>query len=181
MDKIHINLLPVEILSQQIEKNKKSTVVKVAIFVLIVMIVLTAGILSLSVSRNNEHQKLAAQLAQLEQSYNANAQTGNIMSQIKEKLNKISTRRLEDVNQVEAFNLMVQLLTSGVRVNTLSLGKSSEVILSGEVDSTSSLELFFNNLTDPSKNGNKISKVSIQSLSKTAQDNFRFDIGVNLR
>lgn len=180
MGKILINLLPPEIAIQEKQINKKNWVIKITSLVIVLVIAITSVALGFSVVKTSEEQQ---SLQELEKARSEIASLNNqegYLNLIKQKLTKISTLKDLDTSQISALNLISNLIPEGIQLASLSVGKNSQVTISGQSGNIEVLNSFFNNLTNEEKNNGKISKVAVGNLSAT-RDKFKFDLTLSLK
>ncbi len=177
---LKINLLPPELETNKKKAARKALITRFSIGLLVFMVGIAALSLVLTIIQSLNIQSINGKLT------NVKAQVSNYKEQeglaiiLKNRLDGIDGLINTDSPQLKAFSLITDLLPSDVKLLTFSVDKKSTVLLGGETNSTTALQTFFDNLTDPSKNQNKVKKVRVDSLSLGVGSLIKFDLVINL-
>lgn len=180
-DKIRINLLPPEIKEQSKKKAKQSLVNRISIGLLGLLIIITAGILVMTVMQSLEVNSLTTSLDQKKLAVDALKDREAVVRLLKDRIDTINQFTENRYQQGQTFNLLKNLIPTGINLTTLQVDKTNIVSLSGETSSTTSLENFFEDLTDPQKNEGKIASVKVLNLNEAPSGNIKFDLDINLK
>lgn len=180
MDKLKINLIPPEIKEIVRKDAKRILINKVSIGLLGLLIFLTAVILAVVVYQKASLNKVNSSIEQTKAQINKNVDKEAILKLLKNRLDTINQFTENRYKQGEVFKLISSLFPPGITMDSLEIEKTSKVAISGSTEGTTSMQNFFNNLTDPKMNEGKIASVSIESLSLSQKGGIRFDLKVNL-
>lgn len=179
MDKITINLLPKEIVTQELDKAKKNLLTKIAVILLVVLIVATSAILAARIFQKQNLDSLNNQLAGLKSKISALKDQEELTFYLKQRLTTINRLKSDqDQKATQSYNLITALTPATAKISRLSLDKNNNIILTVEIPDVYVMQVFFENLISPKINQGKISKVRADSLSKTPSDTYRADLTI---
>ncbi len=180
-DKIKINLLPTELEEVRKKRSTKKWVFRVSFLIIILVVIITSGVFVLGIIQTEKLRSVNSKLKDLRDKTSSLNQQEGYLTLIKQKLVKINLLRAEDSRKADTLETLLNLIPTGVKITSANVDRSGEISFNGQVDSSSSLNLLVQNLTDPSRNSDKVSKVKVASLSKDPGDSFRFDVTVILK
>lgn len=180
MDKLRINLIPPELKALVKKDAKRAFVNRISILLLGVLVLITAGILGVVIFQSVSLSVLNTSIEQERLRINLSKDKEAVVRLLKNRIDTINQFSGNRYKQGEIFNMMVNLFPEDVGLESIQINKTSAVVISGETEDTQALQVFFNNLTDPSKNEGKIASVTIESLSQSPKGGIRFDLKVNL-
>lgn len=180
MDKLKINLIPPEIKEKAKKDAKKSLSTRISIGLLGVLILVTIGVIGVSIYQSvtirNLNNDIETEKSQLSELKDKEAVAYFLKNRI-DAINKFSTTQN---TQNEVYDLITSLLPPGVVILALQIDKSDKVFVQGETGSSKSLDVLFNNLSDPQTHTGKIASVSIESVSKNRTGVINFTLTINL-
>ncbi len=180
MDKIFINLLPSDILVLEKDRNKRAVFIRLAVLILVVMVAITGTLLLARFTQNQKLAQAQQQLQSAKDKVNQYQAQENLVFYLKERLQDISSLSNQESPYAQSYNLLVKLSPPGLSFSSVSLDKPGTAVLSTTADNSSTVKQFFNNLTDPRINQNKVTKVKIDSLSKDPNGQYRIDLTITL-
>lgn len=180
MDKLKINLIPPEIKEQAKKEAKRSLLIKISIGLLGILILVTAGILSVIIFQSAVLKALNADLESERTKIASLKDNEAVVSFLKNRISTINQYATGHYEQGEVYDLINKLVPSDVSVSSLKIDKTKIVELQGNTFSTTSLDTFFKNLIDPKVNEGRIASVSVESLSKTQKSNVGFNLSINM-
>lgn len=180
MDKLKINLIPPEVREKAKKEAKRSVITRISVGLLGLLILVTAGVLAVTIYQNATLQSLNQDIE------NEKSNIGNLKE--KEALAFFLRNRIDSIDkfastqntQSELFTLIVGLFPDNVNLISLQIDKSDKVVIQGETNSTAPLDVFFNRVIDPKTNEGKIASVLIDSLNKGQTGTIRFSITLSL-
>ena len=179
MDKFTINLLPGEVLLQEKDRSKRSLLLKISIAFLLVVVMVAAATFMLTINQKQQLEEANQSLDNARtkvQSYNDQE---SLVTYLKQRLDNIDTLQKQQSKPVLSYRLMLRLLPVGVSVSAFTLDKSNKIVISAQSNNIESVKQFFDNLTDPTINQKNITKVNIDSLSRSADGSFRMDLTIS--
>ncbi len=180
-DRIRINLLPSEHSVVQKERSKKRWVIRVSSFIIAAVAIITASVLGFGIIKNEEQKSLIDQSENLRAEISSMSQQEGYLALIKQKLVAISRLKIEDSTKLATLETYLRLIPTSVKITTTNLDRAGEISFNGQADSLSSLNQLVQNLTDPSRNSNKVTQIKFNSLSKDSANAYRFDMTVFLK
>ena len=180
MDKLRINLIPPELKELAKKDAKRILVNKISVLLLGVLVLITAGILAVVIYQNVSLGTLKASIEQERLRINSSKDKEAVVRLLKDRIDTINQFTGNRYKQGEIFNIIMNLFPQGIVLGSIQINKTSSVVISGETESTLSLQDFFNNLTDPKTNEGKITSVKVESLSQSQKGGIRFDLKVTL-
>lgn len=179
--KISINLLPEKLRSTEKIKARLLLAKKTSIGFLVLMVVLTAVLFVYvfleSLKIKSENQTLEVAKSEIEKY----KEQESLAAVLKERLNSINTISQTVSTQNTTFNLLTKITPPDIKVKSLSVDKTTHSIISIETQSTKSLDVLFNNLTDPKLNDGKISGTKLETLSRSQAGIYKGDLNINIK
>jgi hypothetical protein len=180
MDKLKINLIPPEIKEQAKREAKRSLLVKISIGLLGLLILVTAGILSVIIFQGAVLKSLNADLEKDKTKIASLKDNEAVAFFLKNRITTINQYSSGHYEQAEVYDLINKLMPTEVSLSLLQIDKTSVISIQGSTFSTAALDSLFHNLIDPKMNEGKIASVSVESLSKTQASNIGFNLEINM-
>ena len=171
--KISINLLPPEIIAQEMKKAKFYKIQVVGIGIILIMIFLTALTLTLRILQSKNIAEVKASLEKSEQKISSLKSIEESIVLLKNRLSVVNQYFGVSSKQSAMYELIDKLTPPSVVINSISVNKTSEVIVQAYVPDPVSLDNFVNNLIGTENNENKISEVAIDNLSRSRDGLYR--------
>lgn len=181
MDKLRINLIPPEIKERAKRDLRRSTISRISVGLLGILILLTSIILAIVIFQGARLGALSSEIEQEKSKIGSLKDKEAVMHLLKNRIDTINQFTQNKYKQGEVYDLMTSLFSPGITLSSMRIDKGSKVTVTGDTGSTASLQNFFDNLTDPKINEGKVSGVNVESLSKNPKGSIRFDLGVTLR
>lgn len=178
---ILINLLPGEEKVIEKEKARRSLVIKITAAVILLTILITTVAFAYKVYQGNQQEENTEQLATIKQQLGVLQEQEGYLNLVKKRLATIGNLQSQQSRELLALNLIYNLLPNSIVINSLNSSRDGVVLITGRAPDTSALEILINSLTDPDIIKQKISKISIDNLSRDAQGGLRFDISATTR
>lgn len=176
--KISINLLPEKLRSTEKTKARLSTAKKASVGLLVLMITLTAALFTWALIESDNIKSANQELEQVKEEVETYKDRESLAAVLKARLNSINTISQTNSPQSTSFNLMTKIIPAEIKVKSLNVDNSNHVIASIETQSTKSLDIFFNSLTDPKVHDGKISGTKIDNLSRSQTGQYRSDLNI---
>lgn len=181
MDKLKINLIPPEIKEKAKKEAKKGLIIRISVGLLGVLILATSGILATIIYQSVTVRSLNSQLEQEKSRIASLKDKEAVVYFLKNRIDTINKFSATRYTQSEIFELITLLYPKGVNVTSLQIDRSKKVQLQAETTDTTSLDNFFQNLTDPKVHEGKIASVSVEGLNKSKAGLIRFNLIINLQ
>lgn len=179
MNKISINLLPQEIVLTEKDQIRQRKFTAFSILALIIMVVIIAAIFSIRLVQKAQLSSAAQKLNDSRQKVLSYQDTEGLVNFLKQRLSVIGGLVTQESKQATSYNLVTALTPPGINLLALSVNKDGKIIVSAQSSDIGTLDLFFSNLTDPSKNQSKVKKINIDSLTKGV-DSYRVDLTITI-
>lgn len=181
MKGLKINLLPNEILTQEVSQKQKSLKIRVCIFLILVTVIGSLSLLSLRYLQNIEDNNIQTQVTNLNiEASNYKDREQSLVS-LKKRLEALHQLAQIESKQSSALNLVTTIAPPSVQIVFLGVDKRGRVTLTGQSSSALDIQLFLDQLVDIRSNQGKIQKVSLESLNKLGQTDLKFDLAITLK
>ena len=180
MDKLKINLIPPEIKENAKKAAKSAIIVRISVGLLGVLILITAGILSVIIFQSLTVRTLNADIEKEKAALAAVKDKEAVVYFLKNRIDTINKFAATQHTQNELFEVVTGLIPAGINLVSLQIDKSDQVSLQGDTGSSASLDNFFNNLTDPKINDGKVSSVEVENLNRGQFGSIRFTLTLKL-
>ena len=173
-----INLLPVSFRQLQQQNSKFYKIQTISIFLLLSLIFLTSIAVAL---RFLQTQQIKAAEVNLQQS---NDKVSSLKS--REEALFIVKNRLTAIDQISnipskqraIYNLVNQLIPASLSLSLVSVDASGNMIVSIVAPNFTALDGLLSDLTNKEKNENQISKVSLESFSRSRDGLYRASLKI---
>lgn len=180
MDKISINLIPVQLETLKKDQAKKKILNRVSVTLLVIMIGLSSTILSLELFQRLNLSKSENDLKGIKNEISSYHDKEALIFVLKNRLTTVLSIVNRDSSQSQAYNLITSLMPSDVTLLSFSVNKGGQVALSGDTSSILSLNTFFNNLTDPVSNHGGVLGAKVENLNRVQSGKINFDLVITL-
>jgi hypothetical protein len=182
MSKVSINLLPPELEKVKKARVNKSIISTVSVGFLVVCIILALGVLLFRLAQNQDFQKWTKEVSSQKDIIKSttNIQKSDLSTAAKARVDSITKVTKTDLPAAYAYTLILKLIPEQMFLNTMTVDKKGKLVLDIETTNLSTLDQFLNNLNDPVVNNNKISNVTVESLSRGKTDEMRLQISTVL-
>ncbi|MDD5147263.1 MAG: hypothetical protein PHV63_01765 [Candidatus Daviesbacteria bacterium] len=179
MARILINLLPPEVMAQELKKAKFYKIQFAGIIIVLIMVFLASLTLALRILQNQSIAVIQATLAQEEQKVSDLKGTQASLFLLKNRLNGIDQYFGKSSQQSSMYKLIDKLIPVSVLVNAITIDKTGGAVVLATVPDSASLDNLVNNLTNKEVNESKISQVSVETLNR-GRDGF-YRIGFKIK
>lgn len=179
MEKISINLLPIELRAESKKNTKQSLAIRVSVGILVLVIICSLGVLIWTFYLKSSLQESSDRLAKVTQVIQDQKDKEGLAVILKSRLDIITKLTQKESSQTESFNLITSLLPSDIKMLTFTVDKAGVIRLTAFTTSLPSMQTFFNNLTDPKKNEGKIISTRVESLNKNLDGNYNFELSIS--
>ncbi len=180
MTKININLLPPGLAQERKDVAKKTLIIRISVGILLLVIILAVSIFTFSLFLNQDLRAASKETENKRNKITSLKDIEGLASTLKNRLDIISKVSEKESYQAQMFNLISTFVPGDLKITSFTQAKENTINLSGETSNTKSMELFFNNLTDPKTNEGKVASVKVDSLNRNPNSLIRFDLTVTL-
>lgn len=168
MEKISINLLPLELRTKSKAEISHSLVVKLSVGVLVFSIIISALALSWSVIQSQQLKKTGQEYQSIISKIKANEKKEGLITLLKNRLALISQISEKESEQTSAFNLVNSLIPQNVQALNLKIDKSGSVEINCFSNNLQDVKILIDNLTDSSQTEGKITSAKIVNFTKNS-------------
>lgn len=176
MDKLKLNLIPLELKEQAKKEAKRSLVVRISLGLLGLLILITFGVLAAAILQGLELSKINAQLDQHKTEVASLKDKEAVISFLKNRIDAINTFTNNRYKQAEILELVERQFPGGVNLVALHIDKSTKVLVQAQTSDTKLLKQFIDTLTDPQNQEGKIASVSAQNVNLSQDGKINFDL-----
>lgn len=178
MTKISINLLPSEVRTKELKKEKFYKIQFIGIMIVLTVVFLTSLTVALRIlqSRNMESHK--AELTKAENKVVALRDTQVSLVLLKNRLGIIKQYLGIASNQSSMYRLIDELIPTSVAVNTIAVDRSGFVTFQAFTPDAAIVENLINNLSMKESNEGRITQVSIESVSRGRDGIYRLSFKI---
>lgn len=181
MEKISINLLPLEFTAQDAKRTQFLKVQFIGIIIILAMFFLSSLTVTLRILQSQNISKVSAQTQSLEQRITSYAGKQTQLLLLKSRLQSIGIFLGIPSKQAGLYNLVEKLLPQALTVSSLSVDKTGTVVVVGVISSADSLDELVSSLTEKEKNEDKLAKIEIDTLSRGREGIYRVSIRITPR
>lgn len=178
MDKIKINLLPIEFTRSQIERAKFKKVQAVSIIFLLVLTAIAVAVVALRFLQSQEIEKNKTQLETVENLIQGLKNKEVSLTVLKNRLSAINKLTSTPSKQKSLYTLISSLIPAQVSVTSVVIDKNSNLNLSITASDSTAFADFLESLTSVEKNEDRISQVIIDSLSRNKDGSLRVSLKI---
>lgn len=178
MERISINLLPQEFISEQIQKTRFYKIQSAGIFVILTMIFLSILVVSLRVLQSSQLNTAGAKASEAEQRVTNLAARQSSLIFLKDRLLSIGQSIGVSSKQAGMYALINELLPQPLSVNQISIGVGGEVLFSATTSNLESIDQLIEDLLDKERNEDKISSVAIEALNRGRDGIYRISFKI---
>ncbi len=178
MEKIKINLLPIEFTKLQVEQLKFKKVQLGGAVVILALVFLSISVIGLRFLQSKDISKLQNQLKQTEDEVKGLQNHEVSLTVLKDRLNIITALTTLPSKQRSIYSLISSITPPSISVNSMTVDKNANVILSIVSPDSTSFADYLQNLTSSDKNEDQILQVVVDSISRNKDGSFRVSLKV---
>lgn len=178
MAKIAIDLLPLEFKAEEIKGAKFLKVQTIGVLIILLMIFLSSLTVALRILQNQSLSRIQTNLTNTEQKINGLKTVQASLLLLKNRLTTINQYLGTPSQQSQMYKLITSLLPASVYISSISVNRAGEVLVSAVVPDSTSLDNLVGNLISQDSNQDKISKVSLESISRGKDGIFRISLKI---
>ncbi len=178
MTKIAINLLPLEFREQDLKNAKFYKIQAVGVAFILLMIFFASLTVALRILQSQNISLIQNKLTKSEQKISDLKNTQASLYILKNRLTTISQYLGTPSSQTQIYKIIANLLPSSVSLNSLSVDKSSEVLIVATTPDGNSIDELITRLTSKENNEGKISQVSIENVNRGKDGIYRLSLKI---
>ena len=176
MSLLTINLLPEEFITDQIKKAKFYRVQSFSIVCLLLVFFLSSLIVSLRILQSQRIKQIKGKISDIEQRIGGEGVKEGSLVTLKNRLTTINQYLGQPSQQSAVYQFLDKTIPPQVVINSLSVDKTGDVSLSLSIPDLVSLDGLISSLTNKEKEGNKISEVTIDTLSRSRDQIYKLTL-----
>lgn len=176
MAKISINLLPSEFTEEEVKRAKFYKIQAFGVAILLVMVFLSSLTAALRILQNRSVNLAQAQLTEAEKRVVDLKDRQVSLVLLKNRLSTIGNFLGIPSKQAATYELVNNLLPASVQVSAVTVERSGETTILALVPDVSTLDNLLTKLVDKDASQEKISQVSIESLSRGKDGIYRLSL-----
>ncbi len=166
MAKFSINLLPAEVIAEELKKSKFYKVQLVGVVIILFLAFLASTTVALRILQSHNISQVQAQVASSQQRVTELKSTQASLVLLKNRLTAISEHVGVISKEVSMYKLIDKLIPSQAVVNSIDVDNLGQVSILVLITDAQTLDNLVNNLTNSNSNENQISQVSVDSLNR---------------
>lgn len=180
MEKLNINLLPQEDVRRVRELSKFNLVKNTSVFFLLALVFLSSTAVSLRILQSQNTKRIQVQAKEVEDKVTTLQPKEEALVVLKNRLDAIKNIKNTSSKQYRVYKIVAAILPEGVAINSLSVDKGANVVLSVLFQNMAILDSVIEQLI--SGEGLKsIKKVELESLSRGRDGIFRANLKITAR
>lgn len=181
MEKISINLLPVEVTKSQIEQKKFYKIRFISIIITLLMFFSASTTLALRILQNKNIDGANFTLQAAEEKVSQYKDIEISLVVLKDRITNINKIISIPSTQVTMYNLIYDLLPSSVNINSMSVDRSGSIELSTISPNVTIVDDFISDLVDEQKNQGKIALVDVENLTRSRDGFYRINLKIKAK
>lgn len=181
MAKISINLLPPEIIVEQIKRAKFYKIQFVGVVIVLVMVFLASLTVALRILQSQNIVLAQAQLDEAEQKVSNLKSTQASLFILKNRLAVVSKYLGVPSKQSSMYKLVDKLISSAAAINSITIDKDGNAVMLLSVSDSLILDDLINNLSQKESNEDKIDQISIDSLNRGRDGLYRLSLKIKAK
>lgn len=178
MEKININLLPLEVAQVQKAQSKFQRVQSLSVATILGMIFLASLTFSLGILQNKSIKEAKASLQVAEDKVSQFKNVEGSLLVLKNRIDLVSDLSSTPSKQRLIFNLVSNLLPPSASINALAVDRSGTLTMTIVASNGVTLDEFITNLITPEKNEGNITKVEMDSFSRGRDGTYRASLKI---
>lgn len=178
MAKISINLLPIEFREQQAKKAKFYKIQTIGVVIILSMVFLSSLTVSLRILQSQNILRIQKRVAQAEEKVSSFKNTQGSLILLKDRLITINQYLGNPSQQSQMYKLIGELQPTAISVSSISVGKAGDIIMSAITKDSSALDDFISDMISKDKNQDKISQVSLETISRGRDGIYRLSFSI---
>lgn len=178
MAHISINLLPIEYTQTTLKQAKFYKVQALGIVIILLMVFLSSLSVVLRVLQNQNIKGVTSEVSAQEQKITSLKDKQVSLLLLQNRLQVINQYLGISSKQVRLYQLLDKLLPQTVIINSVSVDKTGQIVISALMPDSLILDDTLNNLVDKQMSDNMISQVSIDNISRGKDGVYRVSLTI---
>lgn len=175
-NKISVNLLPPEFLSEEIKRAKFFKIQKLGIGVILLMVFLSSLTMALRILQSQNISRIQGRISRVEEKVlNLKDKQASLVL-IKNRLTTINQYLGKESKQADVYSFLDNILPASISITSMSIDKLGNVVMVATVGDTDTLDNIITTLSSKETNEGKIKSVSIESLNRGRDNLYRLSL-----
>lgn len=179
--KLSINLLPSDVILLEKNQARQTTLNQLSIAVIACIVFFTGIIFILKLSQQQQLSGANQELTSAQDQATSLKNEAGIIQTLKKRLETIAS-----FDGLESKGLTWIAIVNGIKpvtikTNHLAINREGKLAYSGESTGSADLKVFFDNLTDPKLTEDRVNSINIETLSRSSNDQYKFDLNMDLK
>lgn len=176
--KIAINLLPPEILQNELKRKNFFKIQFLGIAVILLFVFLASLTVALRILQSNNIIAAQEELSRTQEKVADLKGTQDSLVLLKNRLDVIDQYLGVPSQSTSMYKMLEVLIPPSVMISSVSVNKGGEILLSATIPDFMILDDLINNLTQKDSNEGKISQISIENLSRGRDGFYRISLKI---
>lgn len=181
MEKISINLLPLEYATEEIKRAKFYKVQLLGVVAILLVVFFTSLAVALRILQSQNIREVQTTLSQEEERVSRLKDRQTSLLVIKNRLSTINQYLGVTSKQVSTFNLLNQLLPPQLAISSLSVNRSGDAFIVALAADNLTLDNLVSNLISKDDKSQKISQMSIDTLTRGRDGIYRISFKLKMK
>lgn len=179
--KIAINLLPIELKVEQIKKAKFYKIQTIGIVAIMFVVFMASLTVALSILQNHNMAQIQKKITASEQKVSELKSTQASLLLLKNRLTTINQYFEIPSRQSQLYKLLTDSLPGSVSINSVSISKDDNIIVLAYAGNIKDVDSLITNLTSKDKNQDKVSKLSLESISRATDGSYNLSFNIKAK
>lgn len=179
--KLSINLLPNDVIMLEKSHARQAMFNQLSIAIVACMVFFTGIVFILKLSQQAQLSKANQDLTQAQGQLASLKNQAGIIQTLKKRLDKIASFDGQESKGLTWIALVNGIKPVSITTNHLGINIDGKLSYSGESSGSADLTTFFNNLTNPKLTEDRVGRISLETLSRSANDKYKFDLNMDLK
>ncbi len=178
---ISLNLLPPEVLREQLKSKKFYQIQLLGTSVILSLVFLSSLTFALGILQSRNIKQVQASLSEAESKVSNYKEVEAKLTIVKNRLNIISQFSDLPSKQRESYEAIVNALPDSVVVSSFSITPSASILITMVTQSSTAIDALFGNILSGEEKYQFIKKVSIESLNRGRDGLYRATLKFEVR
>lgn len=180
MEKISINLLPLEYATEEIKKAKFYKVQLLGVVAILMVVFFASLTVALRILQSKNLREVQATLSQEEEKVTLLKDRQAALFVIKNRLSTVNQYLGVTSKQVSTYNMLNQLLPPQLAISSLSVNRSGDAFVVAMASDYLTLDNLVSSLVSKDERSKKISQMSIDTLTRGRDGIYRISFKLKL-
>ena len=181
MEKIKINLLPIEFTKLELEQSKFKKIQLICFIIVLILAIIAVAIFVARFLQSKEITNNEIILKEQQQQVETLKNKETTLTVLKNRITTIESLTAASSKQKSVYNLLSVLIPANISISSMIIDKNANASISISTPNSTALADFLQNLTSLDKNEDKIQSVEIDSISRNRDGSIRSSLKVKAK